>query len=115
MAGEDGLLRIEFDSGGVAYFIGSLALAIILFDSGFDTPLRSYRIAAGPALTLATLGVILTSGFVGLAAHFLFGVSWIEGMLLGSIVASTDAAAVFFLLRVGGLKMRKRMKATLEG
>lgn len=114
MAGEDGLLRIEFDSGGVAYFIGSLALAIILFDSGFDTPLRSYRIAAGPALTLATLGVILTSGFVGLAAHFLFGVSWIEGMLLGSIVASTDAAAVFFLLRVGGLKLRDRVKATLE-
>ncbi len=114
LAGEDGLLRIEFDSGGIAYFIGSLALAIILFDSGFDTPLRSYRLAAGPALTLATLGVMLTSGFVGLAAHFLFNVSWIEAMLLGSIVASTDAAAVFFLLRVGGLKLRDRVKATLE-
>jgi cell volume regulation protein A len=114
LAGEDGLLRIEFDSGGVAYFIGSLALAIILFDSGFDTSLKSYRIAAAPALTLATLGVVLTSAFVGVAAHFLFGIGWIEGLLLGSIVASTDAAAVFFLLRVGGLKLRDRVKATLE-
>ncbi len=114
LAGEDGLLGISFDSSGVAYFIGSLALAIILFDSGFDTPLRSYRIAAAPALSLATAGVVLTSGFVGIAAHFLFGITWIEAMLLGSIVASTDAAAVFFLLRVGGLKLRDRVKATLE-
>ena len=114
LAGEDGLLGIVFDSGGVAYFIGSLALAIILFDSGFDTPLKSYRIAAAPALTLATHGVVLTSAFVGVAAHFLFGIGWIEGLLLGSIVASTDAAAVFFLLRVGGLKLRDRVKATLE-
>lgn len=114
LAGEDGLLGINFDSGSAAYFIGSLALAIILFDSGFDTPFRSYRLAAAPALTLATLGVVLTAGIVGAAAHFLFGLGWIEGMMLGSIVASTDAAAVFFLLRVGGLKLRDRVKATLE-
>ncbi len=114
LAGEDGLLGIEFDSGAAAYFIGSLALAIILFDSGFETPLRSYRVAAFPALTLATLGVIITAGVVGAAAHFLLGVGWIEGMLLGSIVASTDAAAVFFLLRVGGINLRERVKATLE-
>ncbi|WP_428409610.1 potassium/proton antiporter [Hyphococcus sp.] len=114
LAGEDGLLGIEFNSGGVAYFIGSLALAIILFDSGFDTPLRSYRIAAGPALTLATVGVVMTSGLVGVAAHYLFGIGWIEGMLLGSIISSTDAAAVFFLLRAGGVRLRERVKATLE-
>ena len=114
LAGEDGLLGIQFDSGGSAYFIGSLALAIILFDSGFDTPLRSYRLAAAPALTLATFGVVLTAGFVGLTAHLLFGLSLVDGFLLGSIVASTDAAAVFFLLRVGGLKLRDRVKATLE-
>lgn len=113
LAGEDGLLGIHFDSGGSAYFIGSLALAIILFDSGFDT-LRSYRLAAAPALTLATLGVVLTATFVGLLAHYLFGLSLVDGFLLGSIVASTDAAAVFFLLRVGGLKLRDRVKATLE-
>ncbi len=114
LAGEDGLLGISFDSAGAAYFIGSLALAIILFDSGFETPLKSYRVAAAPALTLATLGVVLTAGLVGLAARFLFGIGWVEAFLLGSIVASTDAAAVFFLLRVGGLRLRDRVKSTLE-
>lgn len=114
LAGEDGLLGIEFDSGATAYFIGSLALAIILFDSGFATPLRSYRLAAGPALTLATLGVVLTTGLVGAAAHLIFGVDWVRSLLLGAIVASTDAAAVFFLLRVGGVTIRDRVAATLE-
>ena len=114
LAGEDGLLGIDFDSGGTAYFIGSLALAIILFDSGFATPLSSYRVAAGPALTLATLGVVLTTGFVGAAAHWLFGTDWTQALLLGAIVASTDAAAVFFLLRAGGVVIRERVRATLE-
>lgn len=114
LAGEDGLLGIQFDSGSVAYFIGSLALAIILFDSGFETPMRSYRVAAAPALSLATFGVLLTAGLTGLAAHFLFGVGWLEAFLLGSIVASTDAAAVFFLLRAGGIRLREKVGATLE-
>ena len=114
LAGEDGVLGIQFDSDTSAYFVGSLALAIILFDSGFDTSFSSYRRAAAPALTLATLGVVLTAGFVGVATHFLFGLPWIESLMLGSIVASTDAAAVFFLLRVGGLRLRDRVKSTLE-
>ena len=114
LAGEDGLLRIEFDSGGAAYFIGSLALAIILFDSGFATTLRSYRLAAAPALTLATLGVVLTTGLVGVAAHLTFGIDWMRSLLLGAIIASTDAAAVFFLLRAGGITIRERVGATLE-
>ncbi|MCF3935371.1 potassium/proton antiporter [Acuticoccus sp. M5D2P5] len=113
-AGEDGVLGIEFNSGGAAYFVGSLALAIILFDSGFETPLSSYKVAAAPALTLATLGVVLTTAFVGVGAHYLLNISWIEGLLLGAIVASTDAAAVFLLLRVGGTKLRDRVKSTLE-
>lgn len=113
-AGEDGILGIEFDSGETAYFVGSLALAIILFDTGFATPLRSYRLAAAPALVLATLGVILTTAFVGAAVHWLFGVGWIKALLLGAIVASTDAAAVFFLLRVGGIRIHDRVGATLE-
>ncbi len=114
LAGEDGILGIDFDSAESAYFIGSLALAIILFDSGFHTPFKSYRQAAGPALTLATAGVILTAGGVGAAAHFLFDLPWIESLILGAIVASTDAAAVFFLLRVGGLNLRERVRSTLE-
>lgn len=114
LAGEDGLLGISFDNNLTAYFIGSLALAIILFDSGFETKLRSYRTAAAPALVLATLGVVLTAGLVGVAAHYLFGLGWIQSFLLGSIVASTDAAAVFFLLRVGGIRLREKVGATLE-
>lgn len=114
LAGEDGILGIDFDDGPAAYFIGSLALAIILFDSGFETRLRSYRVAAFPALTLATVGVLLTAGLLGLAAIPLLGLGWVEALLLGSIIASTDAAAVFFLLRVGGINLRERVSATLE-
>jgi potassium/hydrogen antiporter len=114
LAGEDGLLGIEFDSGATAYFIGSLALAVILFDSGFETPIRSFRLAAAPALSLATLGVLLTAGLTGVAAHFLFGLGWLEAFLLGAIVASTDAAAVFFLLKNSGVRLRDKVAAALE-
>ena len=93
LAGVDGL-GIDFDNADVAYFVGSLALAVILFDSGFGTSLQSFRQAAWPALTLATVGVLLTAGFFGLAARLLLGFSWLESFLLGAIVGSTDAAAV---------------------
>jgi potassium/hydrogen antiporter len=114
LAGEDGLLGISFNDGAAAYFIGSLALAIILYDSGFETRFHSYRIAAAPALVLATLGVMGTAALTGVAARYLAGFDWVEAMLLGCIIASTDAAAVFFLLRVGGISIRERVRATLE-
>ncbi|WP_084650338.1 potassium/proton antiporter [Stappia stellulata] len=113
-AGEDGPGGIAFSDARAAYFIGSIALAIILFDSGFRTRLSTFRLAAAPALVLATLGVGITSAVVGTAAHLLFGWSWVEGLLLGAIVGSTDAAAVFFLLRVGGVHLREMISATLE-
>ncbi len=113
-AGEDGPGGIEFADARAAYFIGSIALAIILFDSGFQTRFSTLRMAAAPALTLATAGVGLTAMLMGTAAHFLLGWSWAEGFLLGSIVGSTDAAAVFFLLRVGGVHLREMISATLE-
>ncbi|MGE0847305.1 MAG: potassium/proton antiporter [Flavobacteriaceae bacterium] len=113
LAGEDGL-GIHYDDAGSAYFIGSLALAVILFDSGFETKLRSFRLAALPAITLATAGVALTASLVGALAHFVLGLSWLEGLLLGAIVGSTDAAAVFFLLRVGGITIRDQVRSTLE-
>jgi len=111
--GEDGL-GLEFDNAAVAYFIGSVALAIILFDSGFGTQLRTFRVAAVPAIVLATLGVVLTSGITAAGARLLFGFGWLEALLVGAVVGSTDAAAVFFLLRVGGITVRERVRATLE-
>ncbi|RUU98344.1 potassium/proton antiporter, partial [Mesorhizobium sp. M1A.F.Ca.IN.020.03.2.1] len=111
--GVDGL-GIEFDNARLAYFAGSLALAIILFDSGFGTPLNALRQAAGPALSLATVGVLLTTGIFGVAAYYLLNLSWLESSLLGAAVASTDAAAVFFLLRAGEIHLRERVRSTLE-
>jgi potassium/hydrogen antiporter len=114
VAGEDGPGGLHFDDAPAAYFIGSVALAVILFDSGFNTQLRTVRTALGPSLVLASVGVLLTAGLVGVAAHLLLGLDWLEAFLLGSIVSSTDAAAVFFLLRVGGITLRDRVRATLE-
>lgn len=112
-AGVDGL-GVSFNDPQLAYLVGSAALAVILFESGFDTRLQSYRAAAGPALTLATLGVLATAGLAGTAAHYLLGLGWLEGLLLGAVISSTDAAAVFFLLRVGGITIRDRVRSTLE-
>ena len=111
--GVDGL-GIEFSDNAFAYALGSIALAVILFDSGYGTSLQSFKLSAAPALTLATGGVLMTAGFFGLLAHLLLDFSFLEGLLLGSIVASTDAAAVFFLLRIGGINIRDRVRSTLE-
>ncbi len=113
LAGVDGL-GIHFDNNSAAYTIGSLALAVILFDSGYTTSIQSFRQAAGPSLTMATLGVLLTTGIFGVVASWALKLSLLEGLLLGSIVASTDAAAVFFLLRVGGVNIRDKVRSTLE-
>lgn len=113
LAGEDGL-GITYNDASSAYFIGSLALAIILFDSGFETKLRSFRQAAAPSIVLATIGVAVTAALMGLVTHLIFGLPWQESLLLGAIVGSTDAAAVFFLLRVGGITIRENVRATLE-
>lgn len=112
-AGEEGF-GIEFDDAPAAFFIGSIALALILFDSGFNTAASTLRTAALPALSLATLGVLFTAVLVGLIARLLLGIGWLESFLLGAIVSSTDAAAVFFLLRAGGINLRERVRATLE-
>jgi cell volume regulation protein A len=112
-AGEDGL-GIKFDNSTAAYFVGSLALAIILFDSGFGTKLSTFRQAALPASVLATLGVVLTTLIFGICAHFVLRLSWLNSFLLGAVVSSTDAAAVFFLLRVGGIHLRDRVRSVLE-
>ena len=114
MAGRGGPGGIVFASAPNAYLIGSAALAIILFDSGFHTSLKSYRHAALPAISLATIGVTVTAGLVALPGHFLLGLDWPRAALLGTILSSTDAAALFFLLRVGGITIRDRVRSTLE-
>ncbi len=113
VAGVDGI-GIDFDNAGLAYFVGTIALAIILFDSGFGTRIATFRLAAAPALTLATVGVLGTAILFGLAATWLLNIPLVEGLLLGAIVGSTDAAAVFFLLRVGGITIRDRVRSLLE-
>ncbi len=113
VTGVDGL-GIDFDNSAAAFFVGSLALAVILFDSGFGTPVATFRQAAAPAVILATIGVALTAALLGVAAYFLTGLTWAESFLLGAIVSSTDAAAVFFLLRAGNLYIRDRVRSTLE-
>jgi cell volume regulation protein A len=112
-SGVDGL-GIQFDNAQLAYFVGSLALAVILFDSGFGTPLNVLRQAALPALSLATFGVVLTAGIFGIVAFYITDLTWLESFLLGAAVASTDAAAVFFLLRAGNVNLRERVRSTLE-
>lgn len=112
-SGTDGL-GIEFDNANLAYFVCALALAVILFESGFGTPMSMLRQAAAPALSLATIGVLLTTGLFAVATHMLTELDWLESLLLGAAVASTDAAAVFFLLRAGNINLRDRLRSTLE-
>lgn len=112
-SGVDGL-GIVFDNAHLAYFVGAIALAVILFDSGFGTPVGVLRQAGMPALTLATIGVGITTVIFGIAAYYLTGFTWLESFLLGAAVASTDAAAVFFLLRAGNINLRERVRSTLE-
>ncbi len=114
LAGEDGPLGIRFSDYHLANLVGALALSVILFDGGLRTRMASLRGVLAPSLMLATLGVVITALLGGAFAYWTLHLGMSESFLLGAIVASTDAAAVFFLVRMGGLQLRRRVGATLE-
>jgi potassium/hydrogen antiporter len=114
IAGEDGLGGISFDNFELAHAVGTLALAMILFDGGLRTPMSVLRSSWKPALVLSTSGVLITSVITGAAASIILGLPIVYGILLGSIVGSTDAAAVFSILRSSGFGLDDRLEATLE-
>ncbi|MFC7052931.1 potassium/proton antiporter [Hansschlegelia quercus] len=114
LTGTDGPGGVAFDNYRITYLIGSLSLAIILFDGGLRTRLAHVHGALVPAIVLATVGVLLTGGIVGLFAAWALNLKLVEGLLVGATVASTDAAAVFFLIRSSGMQLQRRVNATLE-
>jgi len=114
LAGEDGPGGVKFNDYQLTYIIGSLALAVILFDGGLRTKISVLRGAVWPAISLATFGVLITAGLTGIVASYLFDLPALQGFLVGAVVCSTDAAAVFFLIHAGGLQLRRRVGATLE-
>jgi len=114
IAGSEGIGKLEFENYRLAHAIGTIALAMILFDGGLGTSLAAIRLSWKPSIILATLGVLLTAGITGVAASWILNISLLEGLLLGSIVGSTDAAAVFSVLRSGGVSLPKKISSVLE-
>ncbi|WP_299025662.1 potassium/proton antiporter [uncultured Thermanaerothrix sp.] len=114
LAGSDGLGGIYFDDPALAQAIGVVALVLILFSGGLDTEWSQVRSVMKEGLLLATLGVFLTAVVLGLCAAPLLGFTWLEGLLLGAIVSSTDAAAVFSVLRSRGVSLKGKLKPLLE-
>jgi cell volume regulation protein A len=113
IAGSEGLVGIAFDDYQFAFRIGSAALALILFDGGLNTPIDTLRRSLAPAGLLATIGVVGTMVIVAVVANRL-GLPWSASFLLGAIVSSTDAAAVFAVLRSNGIQLKHRVGGTLE-
>jgi potassium/hydrogen antiporter len=114
LAGTEGIGGIAFDDFSLAHAVGTTALILILFDGGLHTSMAALQRGLWPAGLLATFGVVITAGAVGIAASLLLDLPLLEGLLLGSIVGSTDAAAVFAALRAGSMKLRPRLASTLE-
>ncbi len=112
LLGSDGPGGIEFDDAELARTVGVAGLAAILFEGGLSTSWRRLRRVAVPAILLATVGVVASTVLTGVAAYYLFDLSWLESVLLGAVVASTDAAAVFATLRF--THIRRRLARTLE-
>src|SRR6516225_3571300 len=113
LAGDEHVLGIPFDDFGAAYLIGSVALAVILFEGGLKTPVSMLRLAFWPAAVLATIGVGVTAGILGAAVSLMDGVPIAAALLASACAAPTDAAAVAVLLRRAGAALPDRLLALL--
>lgn len=113
LLGEDGIGRIPFDNFQLAFDIGSVALAIILFAGGLETDRNAFKIAGTASISLATIGVLITAAIVGITAHYLIGLSILMAFLFGAVIASTDAAATFMVVQKSGLKLNEKVEQTL--
>jgi len=114
LAGEDGPGGIKFDDFQGTYELGSIALVVILFEGGLKTSLTTLRAVFAPSLAMATIGVVVTAGLVGVAARLIAGIDWAPALLLGALVAPTDAAAVAAVLRTSKVAVPDRVIAVLE-
>jgi cell volume regulation protein A len=114
LAGDAGPGQLSFDDVRTTYLVGSVALALILFDGGLRTKFQSIRTVLAPSMVLATIGVLVTALVAAPAARYALDLNWTESLLVGAVVASTDAAAVFLLVHTQGLRLRPRVGATLE-
>src|SRR5471032_2454070 len=101
MLAEGGPGGVKFDDVRTTYTVGSIALALILFDGGLRTRFATFRNVLAPSVTLATFGVLITAVVTAPVAKFVLGISWVQALLMGAVVASTDAAAVFLLINSG--------------
>ncbi|MDY0100184.1 MAG: potassium/proton antiporter [Bacteroidales bacterium] len=114
LAGSDGIGKISFNDPGIAQFIGVIALNFILFSGGFETDWIGVKPVAGQAISLSVLGVLITAGASGIFVWWITDFTIYEGLLLGSIISSTDAAAVFSILRSKNLALKGHIRSTLE-
>lgn len=113
LAGSDGIGKIHFNDYTLAYRMGTLALVLILFDGGLSTNFKRSRPVLLPSMILATFGVLITAAIFTVAGRLL-GLSWFEALILSAVVSSTDAAAVFSVLRGSGVSLRQRVSSTIE-
>src|SRR4051794_34768599 len=113
LAGSGGIGGIEFNNAELARTLGTIALVLILFEGGLTAGLSEIRPVLGTAASLATVGTVATACIAGLAAHWIFDIGVLEGMLVGAAIAATDSAAIFAVLRHSTLE--KRLARSLEG
>jgi len=114
LAGSEGIGGIHFDNAELAQFIGIVALNFILFSGGLDTNWQSIKPVLWRGIALSTIGVFLTALIVGIFVHYAFGFTLVEGLLLGSVISATDAAAVFSILRSKGIGLKGYLRPVLE-